>query len=97
MGLEPSRDGIYFAILKDIDGTATLQIYHDRAIAVSLAPSPIVHTDDVRFGNLWIAQRPHPPEQGRATARQALSGQMTGTSGATQSQTCILRNDTLFP
>src|SRR6266849_2847334 len=67
MGLEPGRYGVRLAILEDVDGTAALEINHDRAIAVPFAPGPIVHADHVRLGTLRIGQNSHPPEQRRAT------------------------------
>ena len=46
MVLQPSGQGLSFAIREQIDDPVTLQVAQDRAVTLALAPSPVINTQD---------------------------------------------------
>jgi hypothetical protein len=60
MRLEPSRNGLGSAVLKQIDRAASVEIDHDRAIRMALAFGPIVDTDGTRSWGRWRGEAAHP-------------------------------------
>lgn len=81
MDLKPGCHGVRQAILEHVDRTATFQIDHDRAVAVALAPGPIIDADHLRRRIRGRGKTSYPSEDGVATARHALTGQLPGTGG----------------
>jgi hypothetical protein len=76
MVAQPSPNRLRLAVGQNIDGTVALQIDDDRAVALSLAPSPVVDADDARgsvknlgrYAASWIAWWPN-----RSSSRAALT------------------------
>ena len=82
MRLKPSCNGLGQAVLQYVDGTAALQINHNRAIAMPFAPGPVINPDHLERGPLGYGKSSDTSQQGIAAHRQALTTQ-TASTGST--------------
>ena len=87
MRLQPRRNRLRVAVGEQVDGAIAFQIDNDRAVALALAPGPIVDADDARCRHHRQGSRPDQALQGVAAdrhgqlRRQAGAALATGTEG----------------
>jgi hypothetical protein len=63
MGLEPSRHGIRSTVGEEVEDVPSFQVHDDRAVALSLAPRPIIDPHDPRRLCRFVRESLDPPEQ----------------------------------
>jgi hypothetical protein len=66
MGLKPRGHGFSRAIFQHINGTTPLEIDHDGAVALALAPRPLIPPNDFRCWPLGQRHAAHASQEGIA-------------------------------
>src|ERR1700733_8821563 len=79
MVVQPLLDGRRIAIGQKVDDITPLQVHNDRAVALTLAPRPVVDTNESGWRRRPAFELLHAPEKRVRTCRD---GQANGQTGA---------------
>src|SRR5262244_4253640 len=86
MGVKPRGHGFSRSIFKHVNGTPSLEIDDEGAVALAFAPRPIIYPNDFRFGPLRQRHAAHPSQEGIATAWDTVASQVPSAGSAAEDQ-----------
>lgn len=89
MGVKPRGHRLSRSICQHIKGAPPVEIDDDGAVALALAPRPIIHPNNFRGWPIGPSHAAHTPQEGVATPWYSMARQVSRTGRATEGQSRV--------